>query len=235
MRAGGCLTGHAATAVSGRSRAFPGSTSPRISGTATRGPGVDRGPGPGRRSRGPPPGARAGPGRCRDPGLPGPLRLVVDGGGGAGRRRGAPDLPPTPAGPTGRLTGCGSRARHLRCLARRGPGRPALGHRLRHRWSGPVRARQRTAVPRAAGPPSRHPARTTRPGRDHRRPARAHRGHRHGARGRSRLAIDNERLQADLRSQLADLRASRERIVERSDADGCDWSATCTTAPNRDC
>jgi signal transduction histidine kinase len=35
----------------------------------------------------------------------------------------------------------------------------------------------------------------------------------------ARLAIDNERLQADLRSQLADLRASRERVVERSDAE----------------
>ena len=35
----------------------------------------------------------------------------------------------------------------------------------------------------------------------------------------ARLAIDNERLQADLRSQLADLRVSRERVVERSDAE----------------
>ena len=35
----------------------------------------------------------------------------------------------------------------------------------------------------------------------------------------ARLAIDNERLQADLRSQLADLRTSRERVVERSDAE----------------
>ena len=34
-----------------------------------------------------------------------------------------------------------------------------------------------------------------------------------------RLAIDNERLQADLRSKLADLRTSRQRVVERSDAE----------------
>ena len=48
----------------------------------------------------------------------------------------------------------------------------------------------------------------------------------------ARMAIDNERLQEDLRSRLDELRASRERIVERSDSNGSGSSVICTTGPS---
>jgi hypothetical protein len=44
--------------------------------------------------------------------------------------------------------------------------------------------------------------------------------------------IEHERLQAELRAQLAELRASRARIIATGDASGGASSATWTTGPN---
>jgi hypothetical protein len=46
------------------------------------------------------------------------------------------------------------------------------------------------------------------------------------------LAIENERLQAQLRARVAELRTSRARIVEAGTASAAGSSATCTTAPS---
>jgi hypothetical protein len=45
------------------------------------------------------------------------------------------------------------------------------------------------------------------------------------------MAIENERLQAEVRAQLAEVQASRQRIVEA----GAGWSATSTTARSSGC
>ena len=46
------------------------------------------------------------------------------------------------------------------------------------------------------------------------------------------MALENERLQAEAHARLAEVQASRERIVAASDAERRRWSATCTTAPS---
>ena len=44
------------------------------------------------------------------------------------------------------------------------------------------------------------------------------------------IALENGRLQAELRARLEELRGSRARVIEAgAGASGSDWSATCTT------
>jgi hypothetical protein len=50
-----------------------------------------------------------------------------------------------------------------------------------------------------------------------------------------RLALENERLQAEALAQLDQLRASRVRIVETATPNAGGWNGTCTMAPSSDC
>jgi len=47
------------------------------------------------------------------------------------------------------------------------------------------------------------------------------------------LAMENERLHAEVLARLAEVSASRSRIVEAADASVAGWSAISTTAPSK--
>ena len=86
-----------------------------------------------------------------------------------------------------------------------------------------------------AGSAARSPRWSGRAPRRRDRPRRvAGRGARAGARGgaSAALALENERLEAELRARLEELQTSRARLVEVSMSSAGAWSGICTTAPS---